>query len=1031
MTEFAPDLARRLQLALGAQYELGEEIGRGGMGVVYRAKDTALDRDVAVKVIHPELASHEGLARRFLAEARTIARLRHPNIVSVHTAGAGEDLLFYVMDDVPGETLRERLTRDRRLDPAEVARIAADLAAALDAAGKAGVVHRDIKPENILLDSHTGRAMLVDFGIARAIASDPTVASVTGAGVAVGTPTYMSPEQAAGEEVDTRSDIYSLGIVAYEMLAGAPPFEGSNRVVVSKHIGERPVPLRRVRPETPPHLAGAVMHALEKPPAARWQSGDAFRRAVIGEGTVPRRRRRRILAGAAGSAAVVVGALALASRGEGPPPGVDPRHSILVLPFDNVRNDASVEWLRDGSVSMLALNLSQWEDLHVIDNERMHDLLRREGVDHGDDIGLEMARRLARDAGVWTVVLGEFDHAGDSLHIVARVFDVATGRRLDAARVAALPDEGIRSAYDDLAVRLLNLSGAPAEIRTGIAQATTSSLEAFRAYLTGVDALNSWDLATAERALRRATEIDTTFGLAYYKYALTRGWTAGTNDSVSVRAMIRATAHADRLPLHERTVINAYRAFIENEHAEARRLYQELIARDSADTDAWYGLGEAWFHDPMGARAASLTQSLRAFQRTLDLDPEYALAYDHIESMLAEASKPGGSLALVTADSFAPSRDLKGRSLIDSAGRSAAAARAQRAVVDLARAWVSTQPTAARANGALVDAFIVAEQYGEALAEVARFRELAPDHPELPFVEARIHFAAGDVDRAAGILRAALDSTAPEDFRSVEGTPTVLGDLGAAVNVFAYQGDLANAERAIELADQVRQTVYPALNAVAGGGDHWGRMALGQLYAATGAPAGSMRRVWQSAAEAARTAPPERRKPLVASGAAAAVGLFTGVEGDTSALVELRALTGEKPAREVEALLALRRDDSAAARRALTEPDTTMRKTAYVVYHRPLAARAYYLLGDYQTTLDLLSTFEPDVSASRGFDPRWGMVGQVRLLRAAAHAKMGHIREARQEYERVLAQWSGADPALEPYLREARLGLAALGEAVS
>jgi hypothetical protein len=155
------------------------------------------------------------------------------------------------------------------------------------------------------------------------------------------------------------------------------------------------------------------------------------------------------------------------------------------------------------------------------------------------------------------------------------------------------------------------------------------------------------------------------------------------------------------------------------------------------------------------------------------------------------------------------------------------------------------------------------------------------------------------------------------------------------------------------------------------------------------------------------------------------------VEGDTSALVELRALTGEPPAREVQALLALRREDSTAARRVLTEPDTTMRKTAYVVYHRPLAARAYYLLGDYQTALDLLSTFEPDVSATRGFDPRWGMVGQVRLLRAAAHAKMGHVHEARQEYERVLTQWSGADPALEPYLREARLGLAALGEAVS
>src|SRR5688572_24818516 len=266
------DLTGRLQAALGPQYRLERELGRGGMGVVYLATDTALDRTVAVKVIHPELAAHESLARRFLTEARTIARLRHPNIVSVHAAGSDGDLLYYVMDQIPGETLRERLAREPRLPVADVVRIVADLAAALDAAGRAGVVHRDVKPENILLEHATGRALLADFGIARAVASE-TAGPRTAQGVAVGTPIYMSPEQAAGEDVDGRSDLYSLGIVAYEMLAGAPPFDGPNRVVVSKHIGERPAPIRRLRPETPPELAAAVMHALEKPPGSRWQTG--------------------------------------------------------------------------------------------------------------------------------------------------------------------------------------------------------------------------------------------------------------------------------------------------------------------------------------------------------------------------------------------------------------------------------------------------------------------------------------------------------------------------------------------------------------------------------------------------------------------------------------------------------------------------------------------------------------------------------------------------------------------------------------
>ena len=1033
------DLSGRLQRALGAQYRLERELGRGGMGVVYLATDTALDRTVAVKVIHPDLASHEALSQRFLTEARTIARLRHPNIVSVHAAGSDGDLLYYVMDQVPGETLRERLSRDRRLPVHEVSRIVADLAAALGAAGKAGIVHRDVKPENILLEQGSGRALLADFGIARAVESE-AAGPRTAQGVAVGTPAYMSPEQAAGEEVDSRSDLYSLGIVAYEMLTGAPPFEGPARVVVSRHISEQPAPVRRLRPDTPPQLAAAIMHALWKQPSARWQTGEAFRAAVIGESEVPhpppsRRQRNMLLAGAVAVALVAGAAVTLARGPNGPPPGVNPRHSMLLLPFDNLRADPAVDWLRDGSVSMLALNLSQWNDLQVVDNERMHDLLQKHKVDHLADIGLEQARRLARDAGVWTVILGEFEQAGDSLHLVARVFDVASGERIETAQVVDVPGSDVRRLFDQLATQLLDLTGAPAEIEANIAQATTSSLEAFRSYLSGVDALNAWNLAAAERALVRAVELDSTFGLAYYKYALTRGWIVGQNDSLSSRAMVRATAHSDRLPQHERTIINAYRAFIEGESETARSLYQQLIARNAGDADAWYGLGEAWFHDFAAPnRAAAMTQSLRAFRQTLALDPGYALAYDHIESMLAEASRPGTSVALMPNDSFAPTRNRVGRPILDSATRLSAARRAQRDVVDLARSWVDIQPLSARAHGAMIDAYIAAGNFAAALAEVTRFRTLEPDNPELAFAEARIRFAAGEVDQAAAILRTALDSTAPEDFRSLEGTPTAFGDLTSAANVFAYQGDLPNAIRAIDLADRVRQTVYPSLPLVPGGGDYWHRTALGQLYAAAGAPAASLRRVWQSAAEAARSAPSEQRKPILSSGAAAAVGLFTtGIGSDSSALVELKAMSGEEFVPEVKALLALANRDSAAARAALAEPDTArpMHKIHYYAYRRPLAAAAYYELGEYQTALDLLDTFEPDVFASRGFDPRWAILGRVRMLRGDLHAKLGHTDEAREEYRRVLAQWKSADPALEPYVRMAQQKLAALGEEAS
>ena len=195
-----------------------------------------------------------------------------------------------------------------------------------------------------------------------------------------------------------------------------------------------------------------------------------------------------------------------------------------------------------------------------------------------------------------------------------------------------------------------------------------------------------------------------------------------------------------------------------------------------------------------------------------------------------------------------------------------------------------------------------------------------------------------------------------------------------------------------------------------------------------GAPAASLRRVWQSAAEASRVAPPADRKRVVQTGGTAAIELFAGTEGDSSAVTELASLTGEQPPKEVRALLALERRDPAAARRALAEPDTAMMKTGYMVYQRPLAAEVYYRLGDYQTALSLLNSFEPDVYPRRGFDPRWGLIGRVRLMRAELHAKLGHNTEARAEFRQVLNQWKSADPALEGFVRQAQRGLASLGE---
>jgi serine/threonine-protein kinase len=855
----------------------------------------------------------------------------------------------------------------------------------------------------------------------------------------LGTVGYMSPELVRGQSLDHRTDIFSFGAILYEMLTGRRAFAaGSHVETLNAILKEDPPEFAEVNANLPGSLERIIRRCLEKQPAERWQSGEELRQALAGERSVPGRRgrRRTLLAVAAAAALALVGTgIGLARRGDGPPAGVNPRHSILVLPFDNLRNDPAVDWLRDGSVSMLGLNLSQWNDLSVVDHERLHDLMSRHRLKSQDEVGLDMARRLARDAGVWTVVLGDYEQAGDSLHLVARVYDVASGTRVSVARVDDRSGADVRPLFDQLAAKLLDLSGAPNEVRIGVARSTTQSLEAYRAYLSGVEQLNRWDLAGAERELERAVAIDTTFGLAYYKLALTRGWVGGMQDSIAHLAIGRATTNSANLPGHERTIINAFRAFVDGELPESRALYQQLLARDSADADAWYGLGEAWFHDTNSTNMApSFTHAIRAFNRTLALDPDYSLAYDHVQWMLGTAAGGRPPIALITPDSFALAYRRDGGSLLDSTTLQLAVRRARAEALASARSWVTTQPATLRAHGAMVSAYVASGKYDAAMAEVDRFGQTSPVHPEQPFVEARIRFAAGQVEQAADQLRSALDTVAPQDFRPYQGTPTVVGDIAAAANVFAYQGDLTHAAKALDLAEQVRREVvqHPAGSSDEPMDESWRRVALGDLYSAAGGPAASLRQVWQSAAEAGRMANAEKRKHLAHSGAAAAIGLFTGPAADTSALVEYRTMSGDPLSREVRALLALSRGDSVAARRALAEPDTAGRpmmvKSDAPGYTRPLAAQAYFLLGDYQTTLKMLQDFQPAALYTGGFDSRWGMLGRVRLLRAAAYEQLGRRAEARQEYRDVLAQWKSADSALQPFIVQAQRGLARLGE---
>lgn len=297
-----------MQQALGQEFTVGPLLGEGGFAAVYRARDNTLNRDVAVKVLDVEQAPSAVAAERFLREAQVVARLEHPHIVPIYKVGRQQEIFYLIMRCIDGPSLRQLLETQKRLSVGDAARIARQVADALAYAHSREIVHRDIKPDNVLLDK-SGHVLVTDFGIAKAAQAakeKKTTASaqLTSEGMIVGTPEYMSPEQASGDPLDGRSDIYSLGVVLYQMLAGSPPFEGpSSAAILAQILTETPEPIRRIRPDVPEEMAVVLERMMEKNRTKRFQMASEVSRALVGalptaasdRVHVPLRRRLRLM----------------------------------------------------------------------------------------------------------------------------------------------------------------------------------------------------------------------------------------------------------------------------------------------------------------------------------------------------------------------------------------------------------------------------------------------------------------------------------------------------------------------------------------------------------------------------------------------------------------------------------------------------------------------------------------------------------------------------------------------------------------
>src|SRR5213594_2502446 len=357
------DLLARLQSALGDAYRIERELGGGGMSRVFLAQETALKRQVVIKVLPPEMAAGVNV-ERFRREVELAASLQHPHIVPLLAAAASGDLLYYTMPLVEGESLRAKLARQGELPVSETIRVLADVADALAYAHAHGVVHRDIKPDNVLISGK--HAVVTDFGVSKAV-SGASAGSLTSLGVALGTPAYMAPEQAAADpHTDHRCDLYAVGALAYEMLTGRPPFTGATpQAVLAAQVSERPVAVTRQRETVPPALAAAVMRCLEKNPADRFQTAEELvhlleEMATPSGGTMPVpvvTRGRRLFPVAAAGVVVALTAAGIAVwklGGRRVPSGRVDANVVAVFPFRVSGADASLAYLREGMVDLLA-----------------------------------------------------------------------------------------------------------------------------------------------------------------------------------------------------------------------------------------------------------------------------------------------------------------------------------------------------------------------------------------------------------------------------------------------------------------------------------------------------------------------------------------------------------------------------------------------------------------------------------------------------------------------------------------------------
>jgi serine/threonine protein kinase/Flp pilus assembly protein TadD len=586
-------LKDQLETALAGRYAVDREVGRGGMATVYLAQDLKHHRPVAVKILHPHIAAHLG-TDRFLREIQIAARLSHPHILALIDSGEADGLLYYIMPFVQGESLRDRMNRTGKIPVEEALQIARHVASALGYAHTQGVVHRDIKPENVMI--YEGEAMVTDFGIAKAVSAAGSE-NLTQTGSTVGTPMYMSPEQASGEtELDGRSDLYSLACVVYEMLAGAPPFTGSNpQAIIMKRFVEPALPLPATAPPLPDGVERAILKAMQRLPNDRFATAIQFAQAlnVSGLTTTPP---------GASPATVVTPTASRTAK------------SVAVLPFADMSPEKDQDYFTDGIAEEIINALSKIQALRVASRSSAFAF-------KGKNLDI---REVGDKLGVSTVLEGSVRKAGNRLRITTQLVNVADGYHLWSDRYDRQLED-VFAVQDEIAeniVKALRVVLSENEKRA-IEQARPENVQAYEYYLRGRQFVHQYrekSLQFARRMFQRAIEVDPSFARAYAGLAdvssmLYQWWDA--SDANLSQAETASRKALDLAP--DLAAAHASRGFaltLSKRYGDAEQAFETALKLDPTLYEAYYFYARTCFQQ------GKLELAARLFEKASEVRPE-------------------------------------------------------------------------------------------------------------------------------------------------------------------------------------------------------------------------------------------------------------------------------------------------------------------------------------------------------------------------------------------------------------------------